>query len=433
MERKKFSRRNFVRSAGMLGLAGLVGSKISLAEREHDHEHPHGDGGGGGGAGADAGAGTTGETVTLPIDNGLRQMAQYPQKRPLILLTSRGVQLETPLSVYNEGILTPNDAAFVRYHNKMPPLSIDVTTHRINVTGLVDTPLSLSVNDLKTQFDTKEITAALVCTGNHRGFTNPRVPGGQWGHGAMYNAQWTGVSLKDVLNAAGISSNAVQVTFNGLDRSSGTPPDFVKALDVARAMDGDVMIAYAMNGEDIPMLNGFPVKLVVPGYTGTYWVKHLAEINVIDTVYDGFYMNPAYREPDNDCACVDPGTAPDATRPVTYPRIYSLITNLIEGAKVQTGATTVVQGIAMDLKSGIKKVEFSQDGGTTWTEATLGEDLGKYSFRAWSIDFAPGTAGTYALKVRATSNDDVSQPETAFWQPTGYGYNPIETVNVEAI
>lgn len=409
MDPKKFSRRKFMRSAGLLGLGGIVGSKVSFA--------------------ADNGDGT----FTLPFVNGERQMAQYPQKRPLILLTSRGIQLETPLSVFDEGIITPNDAAFVRYHNKMPPLQVNVPDHRINVTGLVNSSLSLSVNDLKTQFKSVDITAALVCTGNHRGFSSPRVPGGQWGHGAMYNARWTGVSLKEVLDKAGVSSNAVQVTFNGLDQSVGSPPDFIKALDVSHAMDGEVMIAYAMNGVDIPMLNGFPVRLVVPGYTGTYWVKHLSEINVIDNVYDGFYMNPAYREPDNDCACVPAGTSPTATRPVSYPRVYSIVTNLIEGAKVQTGVTTEVRGLAFDLKSGIKKVEFSQDGGNTWTEATLGEDLGKRSFRAWTTNFAPGTAGKYALKVRATSNEGETQPETAYWQPTGYGYNPIETVNVEAI
>jgi len=420
MENNDNSRRNFFRSAGLLGLAGLVGNRSSLAASGQTTN-------------VQPAALADGDTITLPFVNGERQIAQYPQKRPLILLTSRGVQLETPMSVYDEGVITPNDAAFVRYHNQMPPLSIDSSAHRITVSGLVTTPLSLSINDLKTQFTPVETTAALVCTGNSRGFSNPRVPGGQWGHGAMYNARWTGVRLKDVLDKAGIDANAVQVTFNGLDQSPGSPPDFIKALDKARAMDGEVMIAYAMNGEDIPMLNGFPVRLVVPGYTGTYWIKHLTEINVIDSVYNGFYMNPAYREPDNACACVPPGTSPTTTRPVTYPRVYSFITNLIDGAKVQTGVNTQVRGIAFDLKSGITKVEFSQDGGTNWSEATLGEDLGKYSFRAWTINFAPGTAGAYALKVRATSNAGDIQPEVAYWQPTGYGYNPIETVNVEAI
>ena len=420
MDNNKTSRRKFFRSAGLLGVAGIVGSRFSLAASGQPTN-------------VKPAALADGDTITLPIVNGERQIAQYPQKRPLILLTSRGVQLETPMSVYDEGVITPNDAAFVRYHNKMPPLSINSDEHRIAVSGLVSTPLSLSINDLKTQFTAVETTAALVCTGNSRGFSNPRVPGGQWGHGAMYNARWTGVRLKDVLDKAGVNASASQVTFNGLDQSPGSPPDFIKALDFDRAMDGEVMIAYAMNGEDLPMLNGFPVRLVVPGYTGTYWIKHLSEINVIDSVYDGFYMNPAYREPDNACACVPPGTSPTTTRPVTYPRVYSFITNLIDGAKVQTAVNIVVRGIAFDLKSGIAKVDFSQDGGATWGEATLGEDLGKYSFRAWTINFAPGATGAYALKVRATSNEGDTQPEVAYWQPTGYGYNPIETVNVEAI
>ncbi|MGA8170416.1 MAG: molybdopterin-dependent oxidoreductase, partial [Methylocystis sp.] len=248
------------------------------------------------------------EMTTMPFANGDRPLVRYPGKRALIQLTARPPQLETPFSVFNEGVITPNDAFFVRYHLGDIPLSIDPEAFRLEVKGTVDRPLSLSLTDLKTGFEPVEIVAVHQCTGNSRGFVEPRVAGGQLGHGAMGNARWRGVQLKAVLDRAGVQAGSRQVTFDGLDRPVlPETPDFVKALDLDHARDGEVMLAYAMNGEDLPWLNGFPLRLVVPGYYGTYWVKHLNEINVIDHVFDGYWMASAYRMPDNDCACVEPG------------------------------------------------------------------------------------------------------------------------------
>src|SRR3954467_6254554 len=237
--------------------------------------------------------------VTLPFANGDRELVAYPQKRPLIRLTSRPPQLETPFEIFNDGLVTPNDAFFVRYHLSDIPLSIDPAKHRIAIRGLVKTPLSLSVADLKALGDPVEFHAVNQCSGNSRGFFNPRVNGGQLGHGAMGCARWRGVPLKAVLDMAGVQAGSKQVTFNGMDGPvSDKTPDFVKALDIDHARDGEVMLAYGMNGDDLPVLNGFPLRLVVPGYYGTYWVKHLNEITVIDNVFDGFWMKSAYRIPD---------------------------------------------------------------------------------------------------------------------------------------
>src|SRR5262249_36968496 len=155
-----------------------------------------------------------------------------------------------------------------------------------------------------------EIVAVNQCSGNSRGFSNPRVAGGQLGNGAMGNARWKGARLRDLLKQAGLASGVRQVSFNGLDSPVvEKTPDFVKALDIDQAMDEEVLLAYEMNGEALPMLNGFPLRLVVPGYFGTYWVKHLNEITVLDQPFSGFWMDTAYRVPDNACACVEPGTA----------------------------------------------------------------------------------------------------------------------------
>jgi sulfite dehydrogenase (cytochrome) subunit A len=371
------------------------------------------------------------DSYTLPIANGERPLVRYPQKRPMIVVTSRPPQLETPWEVFNEGVVTPNDAFFVRYHLAGVPTNIDAGSHRIAVKGKVATPLSLSVADLK-QMDAVEFYAVNQCSGNSRGFFEPRVAGGQLGNGAMGNAKWRGVPLKAILAKAGIEQGALQVKFDGLDTPvmSGTP-DFVKALDVEHAMDGEVIVAYAMNDADLPLLNGYPVRLVVPGWYGTYWVKHLSEITVLDAVLNDFWMATAYRIPDNACACVPPGAAPAKTVPINRFDIRSFVTSVRDGAAVPAGVYVPLRGLAFDGGYGIRDVGISTDGGKTWTSASLGADLGKYSFREWqtTATFAPGT---HEIKVRAINSIGQSQPPEALWNPAGYMRNVVETVRVRA-
>lgn len=372
------------------------------------------------------------QSVKLPFANGDRELVRYPQKRPLIRLTTRPPQLETPFSVFNEGVITPNDAFFVRYHLAGIPTSINTDTFRVEIKGSVNNPLSLSLNDLR-KFEAKEVVAVLQCSGNSRGFTTPRVGGGQTANGAMGNARWKGVPLKAILAKAGIKAGAKQVTFDGLDKAVvEKTPDFVKALDVDQANDGEVMLAYEMNGQELPVLNGFPLRLIVPGYYGTYWVKHVNDITVIDEVLNNFWMNPAYRIPDNDCACVEPGTTPKSTVPIKRYNVRSFITSLQDGAEVKAGHAIDLKGIAFDGGTGIREVAISSNNGG-WTTTKLGKDLGKYSFREWHARWKPSKPGEYVLKVRATNNANQVQPETASWNPSGYMRNVIETVKIKAV
>ncbi len=373
------------------------------------------------------------DKITLPFANGERRLVKYPQKRPLILVTARPPQLETPFSVFNENVITPNDAFFVRYHLSDIPLSIDPDTFRLEIKGSVESPLTLSLADLK-KFEPVELVAVCQCSGNSRGFSQPRVGGGQLGNGAMGNAKWRGVRLKDVLAKAGVKASAKQVTFNGLDKGvSEKTPDFVKALELDHALDGDVMLAYEMNGEPLPMLNGFPLRLIVPGYFGTYWVKHVNEITVLDEALNNFWMNPAYRIPDNDCGFIEPGTTPAKTTPIKKFNIRSFITNYKDGDTLKANEKISLKGIAFDGGYGIKEILYSVNGGKVWQGAQLGNDLGKYSFREWQANGLTLASGQHELKVRAINRVGESQPLDPLWNPAGYMRNVVETVRVQAI
>ncbi|MDB5071315.1 MAG: sorA [Candidatus Eremiobacteraeota bacterium] len=371
------------------------------------------------------------QTVQLPFDNGTRPLVAFPQKRPLILLTPRPPQLETPFEVFNAGVYTPNDAFYVRWHLANIPQSVDASAHRIAVSGAVNTALSLSMDDLA-KMPAVEIAAVNQCSGNSRGLFTPRAIGGEWGNGAMGNALWTGVRLRDILDRAGVKAGAKQVQFDGLDTAvlPGTP-DFKKSLDVDVARGDDVIVAYAMNGEPLPVLNGYPVRLIVPGWFATYWVKMLSAITVLDKTDDNFWMKTAYRIPDTPGNSVVPGATGYPTIPINRMAVRSFITNIPDGAPFKRGRNEL-RGIAFDGGSGIKRVELSMDGGTTWREVALERDYGKYSFRRFAGEWVVAP-GTYTVAVRATANDGAVQQATPIWNPSGYLRSSIETYKVSVI
>lgn len=400
------SRRDFLRHSGALAVAALPA--VALASVD------------------------TGEGVTFAA--GPRPLVRYPGKREMILVHSRPPHLETPFATFDQGAITPNDAFFVRYHLAGIPTSIDPDTYRLAVKGAVSKTLNLSLAELKSMPGRVEIIAVNECTGNSRGYSSPRVFGAQLGNGAMGNARWTGVSLKAVLELAGVKPGAKQVTFNGMDKPvMGTTPDFRKALEIDHALSPEPMLAWDMNGEQLPFLNGYPLKLIVPGYYGSYWVKHLSEIEVLDHAFEGhdsYFMTKGYRIPDNDCACIEPGTAPKKTRPTTTLTVRSFITNVKSGAALSVGRTVELKGIAFDSGHGIKTVEVSTDGGRHWRNAKLGENLGRFSFREWRLPVTFAKKGKTQLMVRATSNNGEVQPEKASWNPAGYLRNVVESTPV---
>lgn len=361
-----------------------------------------------------------------------KKLVRFPEKTDLILLTSRPPQLETPLHYFKE-LLTPNEALFVRWHLANIPTSVDLSQWRLNVGGNTDREVKLSMDDLK-KLEKVSYTAVIQCSGNGRSFFEPRVPGGQWDNGAMGNVTWTGARLKDILNAAGIKAGSVDVSFNGLDSGPlPTVPDFVKSLPVDKAVEDDIIVAYEMNGAPLTMLNGFPARLIVPGWYATYWLKALTDIKVLSQPFEEFWVKPAYRIPDNACGCVEPGTTPKKTVPITRMTTRSVIVTPTQGSGLKAKKPVEVMGVAFSGGYGIKDVVVSVDNGKTWNTARLGRDLGKYSWVQWHHSWRPAKPGKYTVMAKATNSIGESQPSESLWNPSGYLWNKIEKIEVNVI
>jgi DMSO/TMAO reductase YedYZ molybdopterin-dependent catalytic subunit len=355
--------------------------------------------------------------------------SDFPGKGEMIVLRNRPPLLETPMSVFDESVFTPNDRFFVRWHWADIPLDVDAAAFRLTITG-GRRPVSLSLPDL---LKLPRISYAAVnqCSGNSRGLFDPRVPGAQWAHGAMGNARWEGVALKTLLDAAGVGSEAEAVGFGGLDRPLTEVDPFEKSLALDHAMDGEVMVAFAMNGEQLPLLNGFPLRLIVPGWYSTYWVKALNHIDLMTGPDENYWMAKAYQIPDTPGADVPPGTSTFPKTPISAMNPRSWITNIEEGSRLPHRRHLPVGGIAMGGDRGVSRVEVSADGGQTWRDAHLGPDEGRYSFRRFDARMPLDATGHHVLMSRCTNADGLVQPMKANWNPGGYMRGCVETLRIE--
>jgi DMSO/TMAO reductase YedYZ molybdopterin-dependent catalytic subunit len=249
----------------------------------------------------------------------------------------------------------------------------------------------------------------------------------------MGNAQWVGVRLKDVLDRAGVRPGSVEVSFRGLDVPPlSATPVIERALPVDHARDGEILIAYQMNGQPLPLLNGFPVRLVVPGWYATWWIKSLTYITVRDKPLHNFWMDKAYRIPNNASAVEMPNHLNENTVPINKFAVHSIFVSPEPGQIVAAHRPVPVQGLAMDGGAGIRRVEFSSDAGRTWRDAQLDRDLGRYSWRRWRIDWRPSGPGLYRCMVRATNHEGQGQLQNQ-WNHGGYQRSVIEHMDVRAV
>ena len=404
-------RRHFLGSTAGVGAALLGGSRFAQAQ-----------------------AASAAAQLTPGVPEGIASyvtMGQLPGKQPLIQLADRPPNFEAPLE-YLRTPITPNDQFFVRYHLADIP-EVKAEGYKIEIDGDgASSPMELTLDDLK-KMPPAEFAAVNQCSGNRRGLSTPHVPGVEWGYGAMGCARWKGARLKDVLAKAGVKKETIEVAFNGADGPAvDKTPDFIKSLPLWKAMDENTIIAYEMNGQPLPHFNGFPARLVVPGWTGTYWMKHLVHINIRTTPQGGFWMKPAYRVPVDLFPLRDRFiTQEDATStPITEMVVNSLITSHRDGDRVEAGKVSV-SGLAWDGGYGIRAVEVSTDNGSTWIVAKLGEDLGRFAFRPWSFDVS-AKRGETTVMVNATNMIGQAQVSKLLFNGAGYHNNVMQSITLKA-
>ncbi len=357
-----------------------------------------------------------------------------PGKKPLIKLTSRPPNYEAPFAYLREPI-TPNDEFFVRYHLADIP-RVDAADWKLRLTGEgLKTELEIGLAELK-RLPAAEVIAVCECAGNRRGLLKPHAPGVQWGHGAVGCARWKGAKLKEVLMLAGLKEDALEIVFDGADGPVlDKTPDFQKSLPVWKALEETTLIAYEMNGEPLPHWNGFPARIVAPGWLATYWVKHVTGITALNCPFGGYWMGEAYRIPTGKVALAQRFVLQerDGSTPVTEIAVNALITHPESGANVQTGRPAVITGLAWDGGYGIRSVEISTDEGRTWAETILGEDAGVFAFRRWSHRLAPKARGRLPIWARATNRIGQTQSLGPAPAGSGYYYNPVQILTLEAV
>ncbi len=342
----------------------------------------------------------------------------------MILHSDRPEDLETPVEYYNSW-LTPNDVFFVRQHIPRPEVNAD--SFALTVNGKVAKELHLTLADLS-KLPQHTVPATVECTGNGRGFYRPRVPGIQWMRGAIGNAEWTGPRLSDVLKLAGTDLNAPFVEVNGADVGVAKTPDFVRSFPMKKALHPSTLLALKMNRQPIPDIHGFPLRLIVPGWDGTSWVKWVIRVTPKMKPNTGFFMNPGYRFPKY---ALPPGSppVPSELEVIEGMPVKSTITHPADRAKLDLGHT-VIRGFAWAGEEIIERVDVSTDAGSHWTAAKLSEQKLPFAWRLWSLDWTPDKPGYHIILSRATDSAGRVQPIVATWNPSGYLYNAVDTIGV---
>ena len=350
-----------------------------------------------------------------------------PGKAGMIVRSARFLDLEMPPEFFNSWI-TPVPHFFVRNHMHEPS-TLDPEGWRLSIGGEVENPLTVSLTDLA-KVEPHTVTNTLECAGNGRGFQQPKVPGVQWQRGAVGTARFTGPRLRDLLQRAGVKATGKHVMFRGLDEIPGKVPPFIRSIPIEKATHEDTLIATHMNGSALARHHGFPARALVPGWIGAASCKWLTEIKVLDQEFDGNFMKPGYRMPNQ---LISPGgeVNPEDTHPITSLGVKSIIAQPADGSSVKSRSVRI-QGAAWAGESSVVRVEISTDGGTTWRATRLGNQA-RYAWRLWDYVWNFPRTGEYTIMSRATDDQGRSQPQTAAWNPSGYLYNAIDQVKIHVL
>jgi DMSO/TMAO reductase YedYZ molybdopterin-dependent catalytic subunit len=290
----------------------------------------------------------------------------------------------------------------------------------------VEKPYSLSLAELS-EVASHSVVNTLECAGNGRAFQNPKVPGVQWEKGAVSTGRFSGPRLREILERAAVKPTGKHVMFRGLDEIPGKVPPFIRSIPIEKALDGDTLVATHLNGAPLPKHNGFPARTLVPGWIGAASCKWLTEIKVLDKEFEGNFMSPGYRMPNQP---VKPGEAvrPEDTHPVTALNVKSLIVSP-SGGTVRSRSVNI-EGVAWAGEADVVGVEVSADDGRSWQAAQLGNEKAHYAWRLWNFKWKPPKAGDYVIAARATDSQGRVQPAAPVWNPSGYLNNAVDQVNI---
>lgn len=364
----------------------------------------------------------------IPI--ALADQGEIAGKDGLTLLNDRPLNAETPPHLLDDPI-TPTSRHFIR-NNGVPPENTGADGWQLTVDGLVDNPMTMSIDDLKKKFEVVTLALTLECGGNGRAFFNPPAKGNQWTYGAVGCSEWTGVRLSDVLKAAGVKDNVVYTAHVGADGHLSGNPDKLpisRGVPIEKAMNENNLVAFAQNGAPIHPMNGAPLRLVIPGWPGSCSQKWLKRIWLRDVVHDGPKMTgTSYRVPNRP---VSPGEKVEKADFVIINAmpVKSLITHPKSGVKT-ADRTMEVRGHAWAGDRKIDKVDVSIDFGATWVEAELEDPANDHAWQNWKANVTFPQAGYYEVWARATDSEGVMQPFAIAWNPKGYLNNSMHRVAV---
>lgn len=365
-------------------------------------------------------------------------VAAFTRSKPgLSMINDRPLNLETPPHLLDDEV-TPGERMFVRNNGTVPEVTPEaLAAWTLTIDGEVDNPLTLRLEDLRRDFETVTLRLLIECAGNGRRFMKPETQGGQWTFGAVSCAAWTGVRLADILARARPRAGAIYTAHYGADRHlSGDPGKeaISRGVPIAKAMEAHTLVAFAMNGADIPLLNGHPLRLIAPGWPGSCSQKWLTRITLRDVVHDGHGMTGySYRLPAYPIA---PGAdIPESDmRIIESMPVKSLITAPQTGARVRAGAVFEVRGHAWAGDDEVAAVEISDDFGATWRAAALAPLANRYAWRRWRLSMKLPTRGYYELWARARDDKGRLQPATPpGWNPRGYNNNMQHRIAVFAL
>lgn len=397
------SRRGFLKTTGLTALGSMLGMTIPFERNLPAGILP----------------------VALAQDTGADFMAG---KEGMVVLGDRPLNAETPAHLLDDDI-TPYKHLFVRMNGLVPQSALDQDAEGwvLTIDGEVETPLELTIEDLQSRFETVTSRLVIECGGNGRAFFQPGTSGNQWTMGAIGCPEWTGVRLADVLNAAGVKESAVYTGHYGNDVHLSFDEDkevISRGVPIEKALEGDAIIAWAMNGEPLPALHGFPLRLVIPGYPASASQKYLNRIWVRDKEHDGEKMGgDSYRIP---AYPVAPGTEvpPEDMVVLTEMPVKSVITFPRTGTELAPETPTEVRGHAWCGKGDVAAVHVSTDFGQTWQEAVLDAPHNRFAWQRWRAEITLPQHGYYEVWARATDQDGISQPPLSpVWNPRGYANN----------